>query len=85
MFAVGCYDVLAMAFKTFGVPFEPGMEPLALFRTVARSERAWTKFAAGSLLDKGFEAHVGGIALGIGIGWLVKSVINHSKGVQRES
>ncbi|HMZ76209.1 MAG TPA: hypothetical protein PKX01_08530 [Rhodocyclaceae bacterium] len=39
----------------------------------------------GSLLDKGFEAHVGGIALGLGIGWLVKSVINHSKGVQRES
>lgn len=39
----------------------------------------------GSLLDRGFEAHVGGIALGIGIGWLVKSVINHSKGVQRES
>lgn len=39
----------------------------------------------GSLLDKGFEAHLGGIALGIGIGWLVKSVINHSKGVQRES
>ena len=39
----------------------------------------------GSLLDKGFEAHVGGIALGIGIGWLVKSVITHSKGVQRES
>ena len=25
----------------------------------------------GALLDKGFEAHVGGIALGIGIGWLV--------------
>ncbi|MBP6482643.1 MAG: hypothetical protein KA310_17425, partial [Pseudomonadales bacterium] len=24
-FAVGCYDVLAMAFKTFGVPFEPGV------------------------------------------------------------
>ena len=39
----------------------------------------------GSLLDKGFEAHVGGIALGIGIGWLVKSVINHSKGIQHES
>ena len=31
----------------------PGMEPLALFRTVARSERAWSKFAGGSLLDKG--------------------------------
>ena len=39
----------------------------------------------GALLDTGFEAHVGGIALGIGIGWLVKSIIDHSKGVQRES
>lgn len=39
----------------------------------------------GSLLDKGFEAHVGGIALGIGIGWLVKSIIDHTKGVKRES
>jgi alkylhydroperoxidase family enzyme len=29
VFAVGCYDVLAMAFKSFGVPFEPGVEPLA--------------------------------------------------------
>jgi hypothetical protein len=35
----------------------------------------------GSLLDKGFEAHIGGIALGIGIGWLIKSVIDHTKGV----
>jgi len=39
----------------------------------------------GSLLDKGFEAHIGGIALGIGIGWLVKSIIDHTKGVKRES
>jgi len=39
----------------------------------------------GSLLDKGFEAHVGGIALGIGIGWLIKSIIDHAKGVQGES
>jgi alkylhydroperoxidase family enzyme len=31
----------------------PGMEPLALFRTVATSPRAWSKFSAGSLLDKG--------------------------------
>lgn len=38
----------------------------------------------GSLLDKGFEAHVGGIALGIGVGWLVRSVIFH-KGVARDS
>jgi len=36
----------------------------------------------GSLLDKGFEAHIGGIALGIGIGWLVKSFINYEKGAQ---
>lgn len=39
----------------------------------------------GSLLDRGFEAHIGGIALGIGIGWLVKSIIDHTKGVKRES
>lgn len=29
VFAVGCYDVLAMVFKTFGVALEPGVEPLA--------------------------------------------------------
>lgn len=39
----------------------------------------------GSLLDSGFEAHIGGIALGVGIGWLVKSIIDHTKGVKRES
>jgi membrane associated rhomboid family serine protease len=39
----------------------------------------------GSLLDKGFEAHIGGIAMGLGIGWLIKSIIDHSKGVKRES
>lgn len=39
----------------------------------------------GSLLDKGFEAHIGGIALGIGIGWLIKSIIDHKKGVKREA
>lgn len=39
----------------------------------------------GSLLDKGFEAHIGGIALGTGIGWLIKSIIDHTKGVKRES
>ena len=31
----------------------PGVEPLALFRTVASSQRAWDKFSGGSLLDKG--------------------------------
>ena len=31
----------------------PGVPPLALFRSIAISERAWTKFSAGSLLDKG--------------------------------
>lgn len=39
----------------------------------------------GSLLDKGFEAHIGGVALGVGIGWLVKSIIDYTKGVKRES
>lgn len=28
VFTVGCYDVLAMAFKTFGVALEPGATPL---------------------------------------------------------
>ena len=31
----------------------PGTEPLSLFRGIATSERAWTKFAGGSLLDPG--------------------------------
>lgn len=29
VFTVGCYEVLAMAFKSFAVPFEPGLEPMA--------------------------------------------------------
>jgi alkylhydroperoxidase family enzyme len=28
VFAVGCYEILAMVFKTFGVELEPGAEPL---------------------------------------------------------
>lgn len=31
----------------------PGAPPLALFTALATSQRAWTKFAAGSLLDPG--------------------------------
>ena len=31
----------------------PGAPPLTLFRAIATSQRAWEKFAAGSLLDKG--------------------------------
>jgi alkylhydroperoxidase family enzyme len=31
----------------------PGVPPLSLFRTIATSERAWGKFRAGSLLDRG--------------------------------
>jgi alkylhydroperoxidase family enzyme len=30
-----------------------GKDPLILFRTIAVSERAWAKFRAGSLLDRG--------------------------------
>jgi alkylhydroperoxidase family enzyme len=28
VFAVGCYDILAMVFKTFGAQLEPGVDPL---------------------------------------------------------
>jgi hypothetical protein len=28
VFVVGCYEVLAMAFKTFGVQLEPGVSAL---------------------------------------------------------
>ena len=42
-------------------------------------------FLPGSLLDRGFEAHIGGIVLGIGVGWLIKSIIVHSKGVKNEA
>ena len=31
----------------------PGVEPPALFRALATSPRAWEKFSAGSLLDRG--------------------------------
>ena len=31
----------------------PGAPPLQLFRAISTSRRAWDKFAAGSLLDKG--------------------------------
>ena len=31
----------------------PGAEPLALFTTIAKSPRAWEKFAGGSLLGRG--------------------------------
>ena len=31
----------------------PGVPPLVLFRTIATSERAWKKFRAASLLDRG--------------------------------
>jgi hypothetical protein len=33
----------------------------------------------GALLDQGFEAHIGGIALGTGLGWLVRSIMLYNK------
>lgn len=33
-----------------------------------------------SVLDVGFEQHLSGLAIGIGIGYLVKSIIVQSKG-----
>jgi alkylhydroperoxidase family enzyme len=38
---------------TFDAIMPPGAPPLSLFRTVAKSPRAWAKFRAGSLLDRG--------------------------------
>jgi alkylhydroperoxidase family enzyme len=38
---------------SFDAIMPPGAPPLVLFRTVARSARAWRKFRGGSLLDRG--------------------------------
>lgn len=38
---------------SFDAVMPPGVAPLVLFRTLAASERAWRKFRAGSLLDRG--------------------------------
>lgn len=32
-----------------------------------------------SVVDTGFETHISGIAIGVGVGWLIKSTITHSK------
>lgn len=37
----------------FDAVMPPGVPPLILFRTIASSPRAWRKFRAGSLLDRG--------------------------------
>lgn len=39
--------------ESFDRIMPPGAPPLVLFRTVAAHERAWRKFRAGSLLDRG--------------------------------
>lgn len=38
---------------SFDAIMPPGAPPLLLFRTIARSTRAWRKFRAASLLDRG--------------------------------
>lgn len=38
---------------TFDRIMPPGLEPLALFRVLATSSRAWERFRAGALLDGG--------------------------------
>lgn len=35
--------------------------------------------APGSVIEKGFEAHVSGLAIGVGIGWLLYSIINNKQ------
>ena len=39
--------------KTFDALMPPGVPPLVLFTTLARSERAFSRFMAAGLLDKG--------------------------------
>jgi membrane associated rhomboid family serine protease len=34
---------------------------------------------SNTVIDAGFEAHISGIAMGFGIGWLIKSMISHHK------
>jgi 4-carboxymuconolactone decarboxylase len=44
IFTVGCYDILAMVFKSFGVQLEPGVDPLTpevRARMHARSNQSW--------------------------------------------
>lgn len=37
----------------FDAAMPPGIEPLMLFRVMAKSARAWNKLVGGSLLDPG--------------------------------
>jgi alkylhydroperoxidase family enzyme len=39
--------------ESFDQILPPGVDPLLLFRTMAKSDRAWRKFRAGALLDPG--------------------------------
>ena len=36
--------------------------------------------APGSPIQNGFEAHLGGMSLGLGLGWLIKSFIETQRG-----
>lgn len=38
----------------------------------------------GTPMLTNFSTYIGGIALGIGLGWIIKSVIDHTKGVSSE-
>lgn len=42
-------------------------------------------FVPGQSIIAGFSANISGIALGIGLGWLIKSIIDHLQGVKREA
>lgn len=39
--------------QSFDKVMPPGVPPLMLFRTMATSERAWSKFREGSMVDRG--------------------------------
>src|SRR3546814_16570157 len=41
VFAVGCYDLLAMVFKSFGVQLEPGVDPLPPVLSARLQSGSW--------------------------------------------
>lgn len=41
-------------------------------------------FIPGSVLDQGFQAHMGGIAIGLGLGWLIRAILGNSQEVSSQ-
>jgi hypothetical protein len=41
-------------------------------------------FIRGSVLDQGFQAHMDGIAMGFGLGWLIRAILGSAKQVSSQ-